>query len=145
MALETFVVSVSIRIWDCAIVCVYSISRYKAGFVAAGILSGGPSEGNRGSRFGHLGCSYHPISSSHMRLSFLWCIPRLRISKQRHWISSPFFSAALFLLSILHLLFSVFTLPILWHVPPTDSSRSAILMARSKSKARSGYLTVNIL
>lgn len=114
-------------------------------FVATGILSEGSSEGSRGSGYGHLGSSYRPISSSHMRLSFLCPIPRLRISKQRHWISSPSSSAALFSSFSPSSSFSSFTSPILWHVPPADSSRSAILMARSKSKARSGYLTVNLL
>lgn len=56
-----------------------------------------PSEGSRGSGYGHLGYSRtRPISRSHMRLSLLRRIPRLRIARQGHWISSPSFSAALF-------------------------------------------------
>lgn len=50
-------------------------------FVAVGILSGGPSEGSRGSGYGHLGCSYRSISPSHIRLSFLCRISRACVSR----------------------------------------------------------------
>lgn len=129
-----------------AVVCVCSVWRYKAGF-RRGRHSvrrtewGKPGKWIRPSWL----LSHHPISPSHMRLSFLRRIPRLRITKQRHWISFPSSSAALFSSFSPSSSFSSFTSPILWHVPPADSSRSAILMARSKSKARSGYLTVNLL
>lgn len=64
-------------------------------FVAAGILSRRTGRGKPGkSGYGHLGCLYRPISSSHIRL----LVPPSRpapayLETQRHWISSPSSSA----------------------------------------------------